>query len=779
MEKLEQKILDSASTGGSTSSIGAQILEKGIGRLDANAAIELPKTPEEITKENDALVVNVMQEALKDSQQIPAESASPRGGRGTQADSSILGPAIESALKEEAAPISPVDPAVIEKAQKEKGKLLVDLADLRVRERQAQTENLSQETKDLITENIRSVYKKLSTVNLSIPDADPQEDAAAVRKVMAEYDEEARVANAKKTETAEQITPEEVSSVPLEEITPTTPETLSLVQEEPAAEKAPEAQVGYSEALDRIWKENEEKRKAMSMGSNGENLALEPLAIETTTPEVISLPVPAGAEGPHLAGSTEVRQGSTTIEGYFTRVLEDKTSVEQGTELALTAEQLKQVKLERIRTKLEAMTGAVEARAEKVGMVDNIRKIGAMWNKVPKRYKYLLAGGALLSGVGAAAAGSAVALGAVGALGTALRGLSGAGLFVTFETVLKNAHEKKTGGERSKAVETRHMLLASLGAVAFAALLPKMISEYMGSEALHTGAQGTGATAIETPEVAPTQHIEYVVGKGGTLWGGIEEQLHAKGLLSNLHGGQKTYMIDAIKDKFSAMSPAELRAIGITSGRIDLIHPGDHIDLTKVLGDTSVMNEVASHAQGLSPEQLYSIEHPPVAHHVGPELATPTLPGDHAAFSGTTPEATSSMPQEITPEDPRIIARAEHVAQNYVNETFGSKGILGFGAEVGTHSIDWNDPDVGFANHPVDKVLAAHPSAFPADGARHFGVEDYSATQKMQAGLAEVVKETGVTARPNEKVGEYLIRAAANALSQHPELTVTSATLRT
>ncbi len=748
------------------STIGDQLAAKGVEvtfvPVDEPTNPEL--TPSEVTAEIKALTASHAER--------PTPEITPRGGRGTQADSSKLGPAIENALKTEASkevPASPLDPAVIEKAQKEKDRLLVDLADLRVRERQAQTENLSQETKDLITENIRSLYKKLSTVNLSIPDADPLLDAVAVRKVIAEYDEEARVANLKKSEVAQQITPEEVSPVVPEEIAPVAPETLSLVQEEQVAAKAPEAQVGYSEAMDRIWRENEAKREAMGIGVKGENLALEPITLETVAHEPAELPIPAGVEGTHLVASTPLEQGGTTIEGQFTRVLEDKTSVEQGTELALTAEQLKQVKLERIRTKLKAMTGAVETRAEKVGMADNIRKIGAMWNKVPKRYKYLLAGGALLSGVGAAAAGSAVAVGAVGALGTALRGLSGAGLFVTFEVALKNAHERKTGGERSKAVETRHMLLASLGAVAFAALLPKMISDYMGSEALHTGAQGTGGTTIEAPAAPSTQHIEYVVGNGGTLWGGIEEQLNAKGLLSNMHGGQKTYMIDAIKDKFAAMSPAELRAIGITSGRIDLIHPGDHIDLTKVLGDTSIMHEVASHAQGLSPEQLYSIEHPPVAHPAGAELVTPTPPGDHTVFPG----ASATMPSEIAPMDPAIIAASDKVVHDYVDTTFGSKGILGFGAQDGMDSIDWKDPDVGFANHPVDKVLAAHPSAFPTDGARHFGVEDYSATQKMQAGLAEVQKETGVTARPAEKVADYLKRAALSALSTQPTINPT------
>jgi hypothetical protein len=80
-------------------------------------------------------------------------------------------------------------------------------------------------------------------------------------------------------------------------------------------------------------------------------------------------------------------------------------------------------------------------------------------------------------------------------------------------------------------------------------------------------------------------------------------------------------------------------------------------------------------------------------------------------------------------------------------------------------SIHWKDVEVGFANQPVEKVLAAHPSAFPADGGARFGIEDYSATQKMQAGLEQVQKETGVSARPAENVEDYLKRAAITTLS--------------
>jgi len=671
MDKLEQKILESASGGASPSSIGGQILEKGLGgikRPEGPTTTEgTSVTPEEIRAKNDTTIVEVMQDVLKTEQQQ-------RGGRGRQAGPE-LGSAIQSALQ----------------ATQEEAKLMESL----------------------------------------------QNGGGFVRGgTEAEQAIEA-IINNNEQEAAPATSTEIVATAPKEQA----------------------SQSGYSNTMERIWKENEAKRAAMGVGESGAGLELEPIAPKPV--QIENIPIPAGEAGPHLAVPAATEQGPVTIEGTFTKIAGteivpslntiDGPLTETASEK--TPEQLKQEKLEKIRAKLEHMTGAVEARAEKVGMTDRIRKIGEMWNKVPKRYKYMLAGGALLSGVGAAAVGSAIGVGAVGALGTALRGLSGAGLFVTFETILKVAHEKKTGAERSKAVETRHVLLAGLGAVAFAALLPKIMSDYMGSEAIQTGAQGATGAAIEVPVGA--SKIEYVVEKGGTLWGGIEHNLEAKGVFEGMQGGQKTYVLDALKDKFATMSPAELRAIGITSGNINVIHPGDHIDLTKVLGDTHLTADITHHAQALSPEQIYSIEHPVVAQ-----------PTAEALSGAASIHEAAPMSAEILPTDPAIITAAEEITHNYVHETFGTKGFLGIGAQDGMDSIDWKDPDVGFANQPVEKVLAAHPGAFPDDGARHFGVEDYTATQKMQAGLAQVQQETGVTPHPTETVVDYLKRSAITTLSE-------------
>jgi len=728
MDKLEQKILESASGGASPSSIGGQILEKGLGgikRPEGPTTTEgTSVTPEEIRAKNDTTIVEVMQDVLKTEQQQ-------RGGRGRQAGPE-LGSAIQSALQ----------------ATQEEAKLMESL----------------------------------------------QNGGGFVRGgTEAEQAIEA-IINNNEQEAAPATSTEIVATAPKEQA----------------------SQSGYSNTMERIWKENEAKRAAMGVGESGAGLELEPIAPKPV--QIENIPIPAGEAGPHLAVPAATEQGPVTIEGTFTKIAGteivpslntiDGPLTETASEK--TPEQLKQEKLEKIRAKLEHMTGAVEARAEKVGMTDRIRKIGEMWNKVPKRYKYMVAAGMFLSGGGVAALGYTAAS----------RVLGGAGAFVGFETMFKDSYEKKYPGERPADIKARHTLYAGVLAITIGALVPKLTSglldwmtpgaheaiaaashplpqEVTGpqmsadqkgldelAKAIQSGdtgtiktteetlgishedalkliqergitASGITSTPIESPVVASTPKIEYVVEKGGTLWGGIEHNLEAKGVFEGMQGGQKTYVLDALKDKFATMSPAELRAIGITSGNINVIHPGDHIDLTKVLGDTHLTADITHHAQALSPEQIYSIEHPVVAQ-----------PTAEALSGAASIHEAAPMSAEILPTDPAIITAAEEITHNYVHETFGTKGFLGIGAQDGMDSIDWKDPDVGFANQPVEKVLAAHPGAFPDDGARHFGVEDYTATQKMQAGLAQVQQETGVTPHPTETVVDYLKRSAITTLSE-------------
>ena len=67
------------------------------------------------------------------------------------------------------------------------------------------------------------------------------------------------------------------------------------------------------------------------------------------------------------------------------------------------------------------------------------------------------------------------------------------------------------------------------------------------------------------------------------VWGGVENVLDDKGLMEGYDDIQRTQTIDAVKDKLSKMNPEELKKIGISSGDISLVYPGEVIDLSSVI----------------------------------------------------------------------------------------------------------------------------------------------------------------------------------------------------
>ncbi len=297
------------------------------------------------------------------------------------------------------------------------------------------------------------------------------------------------------------------------------------------------------------------------------------------------------------------------------------------------------------------------------------------------------------------------------------------------------------------------------------------------------------SSQIAAPLESP-QTIKFTVAKGGTLWGGIEAELNRQVLFEGVEKtGQRTYMIDALKDKFAAMSSDELKAIGFKSGNINLIHPGDTIDLTKVLGDAKLLSNVYSQAGMLSPEQISSIENYKgisssaealVSSDKLPVEATYDVQGEKEAreYQQASTEAlnrdnleaaeqriiaenlkAAALQEQMQQKELQVIASAKLEVNTDINKLFGSKGIWGFGAEHGLDSINWKNTEVGFANQLVSKVLATN--AFPPaiDGATQFGIENYSATTKMQEYLLAIKNQVGNLPRSTETVAEYLKRA--------------------
>ncbi len=100
----------------------------------------------------------------------------------------------------------------------------------------------------------------------------------------------------------------------------------------------------------------------------------------------------------------------------------------------------------------------------------------------------------------------------------------------------------------------------------------------------------------------------YDVREGESLWKVTERGLNENTSFQRLNDAQKTWVIDAIKDRFTKLSPEELKSIGIKSGDINKVTPGEKIDFSYVLkGDVDTICQLIEKASNLSPEQINSI----------------------------------------------------------------------------------------------------------------------------------------------------------------------------
>lgn len=136
---------------------------------------------------------------------------------------------------------------------------------------------------------------------------------------------------------------------------------------------------------------------------------------------------------------------------------------------------------------IDKLDKKVEVRAEKAGVLDKVRAVGKKWNSLPRHYKLLFTAGLVLSGAGAVLVGSAVAGGAVATIAAGSRALAGAGLFASFEELMRRSHERKTGEPITEAAAARQAVLAGTLAILMVSMLPT---------AMHNVLDGTGATEV-------------------------------------------------------------------------------------------------------------------------------------------------------------------------------------------------------------------------------------------------------------------------------------------
>lgn len=128
--------------------------------------------------------------------------------------------------------------------------------------------------------------------------------------------------------------------------------------------------------------------------------------------------------------------------------------------------------------------------------------------------------------------------------------------------------------------------------------------------------------------------------------------------------------------------------------------------------------------------------------------------------TGTLEQASAgTMPQQIVPENPEVLAFAKKGVHDYVNSVFGSKGIFGFGAVDGMKSPNWLD----IANRPVDEIMNAQPNLVPLSGGLNVGIENNDTLARAQGMILKAIKDTGLHQASGETTENFLTRAAAAA----------------
>lgn len=333
-----------------------------------------------------------------------------------------------------------------------------------------------------------------------------------------------------------------------------------------------------------------------------------------------------------------------------------------------------------------------------------------------------VAGGMLLSG---AALPAALTAGFTGKriYGAAMMGMVTA---IAVEADRKRYHEKK-GGERTEqeaAKDRRHALLMGLLASGGVLAAGQAIS---GATQIYEHFNGAGAVSAriaelkqelgmgpsssptlyetfgQTPEVnavmngeapaasfpehmgggsasvidaAPLDKIEVTVKPGDNLWNLIKERVDAQQLTANLNADQKIRFINSIKNEFAAMSPEELKAIGFGSGNIDMIHPGDTIDLTKVLGDTSFLPEALHDAEMFDGHLAPKVEITPEA---AAGISEQVVSAPAASAAEDLPASITETPMDELPENEAPVA-----PENTLRDSSGETVRDGFGDPVRT-----------------------------------------------------------------------------------------------
>ncbi len=396
-----------------------------------------------------------------------------------------------------------------------------------------------------------------------------------------------------------------------------------------------------------------------------------------------------------------------------------------------------------------------------------VEKFADRWNEAHWSYKTALGlalGGAVVSGAMTTGLASAAIIGGTAGLRHIITGVV---TYVAADRFLAKSYTENSVDTRTTLTKMRHQAEAiTLGvlfggyagqaigniAAGLADILetsPKEITYAMGTVQKELDVlTGEGAPVPETtsPEVSSaigeTPVAEHLVEKGDTVWSIIGEEAKERGFTEGLNTAQQTYLIDAAKDRLAAMNPAELREMGISSGDVNLIKPGEAIDLSSLFADTASLDEVRETAQNLSPqaqEHILSYEAPHAVEHtveaVHPADVRPEV-GEQALDAATLEQARTGMEKQI-------------------NEIYGRRW---WHFDAG-HRYEWEGvPEqgrIGVKDMEVEKVL--NKDFGPHFGRILDGIEQ--GNRKQLLGYLVELRAQGITPLAGETTGNYMLRA--------------------
>src|SRR5206468_2762430 len=104
------------------------------------------------------------------------------------------------------------------------------------------------------------------------------------------------------------------------------------------------------------------------------------------------------------------------------------------------------------------------------------------------------------------------------------------------------------------------------------------------------------------PIMPPSPDVFHTVVSGENTWKIIEAKLNTLHAMNGLVPGADTHMIDTLKDQLEILPASALRNLGWASGNINLIQPGNVLDMSGIINTHTIL-DAFSNANSLSPAQ--------------------------------------------------------------------------------------------------------------------------------------------------------------------------------